>query len=387
MKRNVYDMSLESPVARILIRLGTSLSQLIPWKNESGIFFFFPYWHVGGAEKVHADIVNCMQESKPWVFFTHQSQDSKFKKMFAGAGRVFNVWAILKYTLPFSIGLVSGYINRHENAVVFGCSSRFFYRMVPYVRNSARCIDLMHAFGGGGEDFSLPAVPSLYARVAINKKTVDDFREQYECRGIDSRYLNRIVLIENRVDIPESLPLKEHSGRVNILYVGRGSEEKRVHLVARAATMCKARKIAAEFTFIGDVIDAVPIEDRQSCTFIGEVSEYHRIQQFYDASHMLVLASSREGFPMVIMEAMAHGVVPVSTDVGGISVHVRDGINGILIRELSEERIVEEMVTAIAGLASDAAALEKLSHAAYDYARQNFGSDRFCTAYRSLFFN
>ena len=387
MKLNIYNVSLDSRSSKVLICFGTILSHLVPLKNASGVFFFFPHWHVGGAEKVHADIVQCVKESKPWVFFTHQSVDCKFKEMFAKSGRLFNVWALLKYTLPFSIGLVSGYINRHKNTVVFGCNSRFFYKMVPFVGSNARCIDLMHAFGGGSEDFSLPAVPSLFARVAINKKTVDDFKEQYHAHGIDSKYLDRIVVIENRVPVPECRPNKEYSGRLRLLYVGRGSEEKRVHLIGKAATLCRLKSINAEFIFIGDVTEAVAKEDRESCTFLGEISDFAKIQQIYDASHILLLASSREGFPMVIMEAMAHGVVPVSTEVGGIPVHLQDGINGVLIREISEELIVEEMVNAISSLASDAAALEKLSQAAYVYAKKNFGSDNFCTSYRRLFFN
>lgn len=386
MKKTIYDSPLDSGFSRAMIRLGMAMSQLLPRRKGAGVFLFFPHWHVGGAEKVHADIVGCIQEARPWIFFTHRSQDSKFKEMFAGAGRLFNIWALLKYTLPLSLGLLAGYINRHQRAIVFGCNSRFFYRMVPLIREGARCIDLMHAFGGGSEQFSLPAVPWLHARVAINKKTVDDFREQYRSHGVDVDYLDRIVLIENRVDVPERLPAKERGGRLKLLYVGRGSEEKRVHLLARAATICRLRKINAELTFVGDVIDAVPLDDRGSCRFLGEIADFHKIQQLYDASHLLLLASSREGFPMVIMEAMAHGVVPVSTDVGGIPVHLHHGINGILIREFSEERIVEEMVNAIGRLASDAALLESLSQAAYEYARQNFGSDRFCHAYRNLFF-
>lgn len=387
MKKTIYDRPLDSRFSRAMIRLGMAVSQLVPRKKGPALFFFFPHWHVGGAEKVHADIVGCFREARPWVFFTHRSQDSKFKEMFDGAGKLLNVWALLKYTLPFSLGLLSGYINRHERPIVFGCNSRFFYRMVPLIRQNAKCIDLMHAFGGGSEQFSLPAVPALHARVAINRKTLDDFREQYRSHGVDPEYLDRIVLIENRVNIPERLPTKERGGRLKLLYVGRGSEEKRVHLLARVAALCRLKKIDAELTFVGDVVDAVPLEDREPCRFAGEIAEFHKIQQLYDAAHLLLLASSREGFPMVIMEAMAHGVVPVSTDVGGIPVHLHHGINGILIRESSEEGIVEEMVNAIGKLASDASLLEKLSQAAYDYARNNFGSDRFCQAYRSLFFD
>lgn len=383
MKPNIYDISLASPCCKLFIRLGRFLSRLIPGKNPSGIFLFFPYWHVGGAEKVHADIVRCVRDCKPWVFFTHRSQDSKFKGMFKGAGRLFNAWIFFKYTLPFSVGFVSGYINRHKRAVVLGCSSRFFYKLLPFLSANVKKIDLMHAFGGGAEDFSAEAIPFLDARVVINLKTKEDFASQYTRLGVPDGYLERIVLIQNSVKVPDSVPDKVHDGPLNVLYVGRGTEEKRVHLVGQAAAICATEGIAAHFTLVGDVTNAVPRGLHQYCTFTGEISDGIKMAELYSAAHLLVLTSSREGFPLVIMEAMAHGVVPVTTGVGGIPEHVVHGTTGFLLHE-DEGILPQEIARIIGGLLDRRVMLEMMSRTVHQYSKDNFDSRSFCKKYREL---
>lgn len=367
------------------IKIGLLLSRIPVIRNDPGIFFFFPYFHVGGAEKVHADIVKCFASEYPLVFLTHQSRNDKFKSMFGQNARLINLWWLLKYTLPVSVGLIAGRINRHSKAVVFGCSSRFFYKMVPHLNPGVRKIDLLHAFGGGGEEFSLPAVPFLDARVIINRKTLEDFRRQYAAEGVDEKFLDRIILIQNMIHCPETLPRKK-SSPLQVLYVGRGSEEKRVHIAGQVATLARARGLAADFRFAGDVACAVRPEDRKNCIFLGEIHDPAELNRIYREADILILCSSREGFPVVIMEAMANGVVPVTTSVGGIPEHVTDGSNGILVNETEDSLIAIQMADVIGRLISDAATLKKMSHAAYEYASDHFAGRDFCARYHRLFF-
>lgn len=89
---------------------------------------------------------------------------------------------------------------------------------------------------------------------------------------------------------------------------------------------------------------------------------------------------------MVIMEAMANGVVPVATDVGGISTHVRHGENGFLVENFDkEECIVDSFIEIIEKLVSDKDLLIKLSDTAWQYASAHFRGDKFDTYYRQLF--
>lgn len=375
----------DTPAVKIVVGIGKGIGSLLPARNASGVFCFFPFCHVGGAEKVHAAIVNCLADQSPWVFFTKKSANRAFLPSFGGRARIFDVWQLLKYGYPLSVGVMAGLINRHRNAVVFGSNSLFFYLLVRHLPADVRKIDLMHAFGGGSEEFSLPVADRLDARVAINSKTVTDFQEQYRRHRLPETLADRVVLIENCVDVPERYPGKRPAPLLKVLYVGRGSEEKRVHLVGRIASRCRQRGLPVAITIVGDAMAAVEAADRDHCEFLGEISDAGRLAGIYQDADLLLITSSREGFPMVIMEAMAHGVVPVSTDVGGIPVHVTNGKTGWLVENAGdEERIVEEMCGIIADLCKRREILEKMSQDAYQYARAHFGGEKFCSAYRSL---
>lgn len=369
---------------RFLSGTGKLIGSLLPLRNPSGIFFFFPFYHIGGAERVHADIVSCLSDRRPWVFFAKRSRDDALKGEFARSCRMFTWWFLLKYTYPLSAGILAGVINRQEKATVFGCNSLFFYKLLPLLSTWVWTVDLMHAFGGGAEDFSLPVVSLLHRRVVISETTRGDLADQYRAAGLDGTLLDRVVLIENRVEVPVSRPGKKHSGPLRVLYVGRDSEEKRVRLVARVATLCREMGIVATFRLVGVSPSSIPANHRTVCECLGEVKDRACLEGIYDESDILLLTSSREGFPLVIMEAMARGVVPVSTDVGGISRHVTNEVNGVLVQNRDEDEIVREMADALGRFAERRDELESLSVAAYIYAKARFGGEEFCAAYRSL---
>ena len=373
-------------VIHFLTTLGMIASKYAHRRYDSTVFFFFPYYHIGGAEKVHADIIECFKEAKPSVFFTQCSHNKGFLKNFSETGAGLFDWSLpVRYIHYFVLGFVSGVINRAPSAVVFGCNTTFYYRLLPYLASHVRKIDLLHAFGGGIEDFSLQYVPLLDLRIVINSKTVEDYRLLYGQAGIDSIYLGRIEVIENQVHVPARKPIKPENQLLQVIYVGRGSEEKRVHLVGKIARRCHELKVPARFSLIGAVIESVNAEDRGNCLFKGQIEDLCELQKAYIDADVLLITSSREGFPVVVMEAMAHGAVAISTSVGGLSRHVHHGENGLLVDVLDEDLIVEEMVAAISRLAEDRKLLHKLSGNAYDYAVEHFSGRDFGRKYAAAF--
>lgn len=371
-----------TPLVRFLVAVGQGLGHLLPLGNRSGLFFFFPFFHVGGAEKVHAQVVSCCAEKRPWVIFTKRSENRAFRGLFPRGARLLNLWPFLKYGYPFSIGVVSGFINRHPSPVVFGSNSLFFYLLLPYLAERVRCLDLLHAMGGGAELFSLPVARRLATRVVVNGQTRDELTDLYRRQGC-ADLADRLRLIENMVAIPQVCPEKD-TGSLQVLYVGRGSSEKRLHLIARAARICHQEGVPVTFTLVGALGDALSAADREVCRCPGEIVDSSALACHYAAAHVLVLTSSREGFPLVVMEAMAQGVVPVCTRVGGIDRHVRHGDTGLLLENGPEEAIVQELVAALRSLCADRALLETLSRQACDHARAAFGPERFRAAYGAL---
>lgn len=78
-------------------------------------------------------------------------------------------------------------------------------------------------------------------------------------------------------------------------------------------------------------------------TFLGHVP-YEKLFYLYNMADVLVLPSETEGVPMVILEALACGTPVVASNVGGIPDIVVDGINGIVIDDLSPEKLTSAII-------------------------------------------
>ncbi len=379
-------------VEKSLIRTGKFVGSFLTSFFISNFFFFFPFYHIGGAEKVHLNITSCFKEYNPIVFFADNSKTSALKKQFMQSARIFD----LRYLnnplfIYFWIGVLStilnNYSNNHnnnKNCVVFGSNNLLFYRLIPYLNPEITCIDLIHAFGGGIENFSLQYVDRLDKRVVINTRTLQDLKYQYRSNGINRKMIERIFLIENCIRIPEKNIGKNRGSVFRILYVGRGSAEKRVNLIGEISYVCHQKGMPVEFVLVGDLKSSVPKQYREYCNFLGEIIDEKEISEIYDSSDILLLVSSYEGFPLVIMEAMAHGVITISTDVGGIPRHIHDGFNGFLIKNESEDIIVKNVCKVIKELISDEFLMNKISIEAYEYAKAYFNCERFCSKYKDL---
>lgn len=81
--------------------------------------------------------------------------------------------------------------------------------------------------------------------------------------------------------------------------------------------------------------------------FLGEVS-HKELRSIYSAADMLVLASSREGWPNVLLEAMACGAPCIATDVGGSGEVIAAPEAGRLVKERNAEAIAREVKALLA---------------------------------------
>lgn len=352
---------------------------------RSQLFLLFPFYHIGGAEKVHLKITSCLKEYHPIVFFSDKSKNSALKKQFMQNAKIFDLRHLNNpLFIYFWVGILSTIFNNNKNCVIFGSNNLLFYRLIPYLDSQICCIDLIHAFGGGIENFSLPYVDRLDKRVVINTRTLNDLKDQYRSNGIKQKMNERIFLIENCVHVPERIRRKKNGSTLRILYVGRGSEEKRVHLIGEISHFCHQKEMPVEFILVGDLESSIPKKQRECCNLLGEILDEKRLSEIYNNSDILLLVSRYEGFPLVIMEAMAHGVVTITTDVGGISEHVLNGYNGFLIKNESEDLIVKNVCNVISELVSNELLVDKISHEAYEYAKANFNCEKFCSKYQKL---
>ena len=191
-----------------------------------------------------------------------------------------------------------------------------------------------------------------------------------------------IALIQNGVAIPRFLN-KNYDGRLGVLYIGRDSYEKRPELAVKVWQNIK-NSSNINFLAIGRGLKRCFVNNRQEKTVYEYIDSDDKIKKIYKNFHVIYLTSLFEGFPMVFMEAMSHGLVPVTTSVGGISNHLVDYQNAMLVKDVDEEKIIEKISERIIILDNNRELLKKISFNCYVYAKNNFGLDNFYLSYRKV---
>lgn len=375
---------IEAVLIAPFVWLGRLIALWRPLREEYDIFLFFPFYHVGGAEKVHSEIAKLFPDKKILILFTKKSQNAAMLPAFEAPGNT--IKDVSKYTdnkfLYFNNliwrGIAAAWIGRQQKRpVVFNGQCNFAYKLSPHVPARIRQIELIHSFCSFSY-IRVPFIPYYEATVMISRESVQRHLELYRQYGVPAGYAEKIRLVMNGIPLPENTaPLEEAN---MLLYVGRGTPEKRVHLVAAIA---KAAGVTAGF--IGNVEAAVPEDLRAYCRFYGEQTDAGEIDRLYRRHRVIVITSIREGFPMVIMEGMARGLAVLATDAGDIPFHVRNGENGYLVGHLDTE---ENIIAAGARWVKEwqPATLAAMRENNIAYARAHFSMETFAEAYRGLFF-
>lgn len=136
-----------------------------------------------------------------------------------------------------------------------------------------------------------------------------------------------IELVRNVVEI-ESNTLNAASDEqrdLTFLFVGRLTGEKRADRFVRlaAALIKKFPAFPMRFRIAGDGPLREEIEQQEACDSLGQKLEFlgecPDMREIYLNADVLVLTSDYEGSPNVILEAMAHGLPVIATNVGGVS--------------------------------------------------------------------
>jgi L-malate glycosyltransferase len=375
------------------ILLGRARADKYPLEESYEVFFFFPFFHTGGAEKVHAQIAQVFRQQKCLIIFTRKSHDQTFLPLFQASGhRILDISAYTdnKKTYWKNLiwrGVVSTHINRQKNpTIVFNGQCNFAYKCAPWIKAKTPQLELIHSFNS----FSwirIPFLPFIRQSIMISRKAIKDHEQQYAQLGIPGTYLSRIRLIMNGIPLPADAAPKEFAGNgLNVLYAGRATPEKRVHLVAEAALQAAGQELPLRFYFMGEVRDELPEKYHSVGHFYGNMGDPDQISAIYAQAHLLVITSSEEGFPMVVMEAMAMGCIILATPVGDLPHHIRDGVNGFIFStSANEEVIIEEMLEMLQRLSNDSTTCRQISENNRTYAAEHFGWPNFAASYQQLF--
>lgn len=384
----IIKRKLENILIAPFIGIGKFIHMLKGHKEHYDIYFFFPFYHLGGAEKIHLQIAQLAKGKKAVVIFTRISNNEGFLNEFKETGLTIEIAS--RYTnnnilrLPLNLiarGYYAARINK-DQAKVFNGQSNFGYKISPWVNASNQQIELIHSFNS----FSWIRIPfiSFYTNsVMISQNKIQEHKNQYENLQVPAYLKDHIVYIPNAVDPIANLQAKSWSPPFKVLYVGRGSEEKRIPSIVAIAQKAKENKLPFEFELIGDVTNFLPQDAANYVTFSGMINDKNTLNAKYQSAHFIMLLSSTEGMPLVVLEAIQNGCIPIVTEVGDLPLVINKE-NGFLINNL-ESSIVQDGYDTINTIASmQLVQLTALSENGKEMVANNYSMPTFTANYQKI---
>ncbi|MHA1724740.1 MAG: glycosyltransferase family 4 protein [Promethearchaeota archaeon] len=138
--------------------------------------------------------------------------------------------------------------------------------------------------------------------------------------------------VPNGVDT-ETFKPEEGIEKKYITFIGRLTYIKGFDIFIKLMKKFHELNNSVEFLVIGDgslkkLIDQV--KNSISLTYFPQYP-YNLMKNVYNLSKVLILTSRFEGLPTTILESLSCGTPVITTDVGGVSEIIQDGINGKLL--------------------------------------------------------
>jgi len=158
---------------------------------------------------------------------------------------------------------------------------------------------------------------------------------------------NRIAVIPGAVDEQwvRTAPEQPHDP-ICFLFVGRNEVRKGLKELLQG--------FHSAFGSASDKVELIVVGSHPkhkaggNVKFIGEITSADKLKEVYAAADVLVTPSYAEGFPNVILEAMANGLAVIATETGAVSMLVGSD-TGILLKEPHPDKIAEALKS-MAGL-------------------------------------
>ena len=254
-KQAILKYRLESIFTLPLVWVGRLLGILFPLKKKYGAFLFFSSADLGGAPKVNAQIAETIKDLNPLIIFSKKPKNNGFLDLFKIEGvDLLDLYKKIDRK-PFHFinivyrGIIVSWINKQSNPIVFGGECIYFYKIIPHLRKSITTIELCHL--NTWFNYSQAFIRYMDKRIFSTRDVMRQLMEQYQQNDIEQEYYDRLLFIDNYIDIPPYNVI--NNVVLQVLYVGRGAPQKRVHLIVSIAKKLHEQGCPVQFSFVGDV--------------------------------------------------------------------------------------------------------------------------------------
>ena len=178
-----------------------------------------------------------------------------------------------------------------------------------------------------------------------------------------------VALLPNGIDCTPYLKYKRNlpapDQPVRLIYIGRLAAGKGLLETIEALALARGNGVAARLVIVGNGPEGARLRAQvrelgleREVRFAGRAVGEDKVL-LLSQSDALCLASHSEGLPYALLEAMAAGVVPIVTRVGGIPDVVQEGVHGMFVPAGDADAIARAIET----LSHDRASLARMSAA------------------------
>ena len=202
-------------------------------------------------------------------------------------------------------------------------------------------------------------VPSRSTGDELAEKGINPQKIKLLPRGVDTNRFNP----SKRNGYFERYPAVKTG--LKLLYVGRVSKEKNLHVLANAFKMLVQLMDNVTLVIVGDGPYLAEMQETMSgtpCVFTGYL-EGDELAAVYASCDLFVFPSTTDTFGNVVLEAQASGIPVIVTDEGGPRDNIIPGETGLVVE--SDHKL--SLLEAIHGLLSDPQRLRLMGNAARQY--------------------
>jgi glycosyltransferase involved in cell wall biosynthesis len=189
-----------------------------------------------------------------------------------------------------------------------------------------------------------------------NKMTINGY-PVYKCKVLPSFYSKEIKGIEYDIQ-----------NRKYVAFVGRISPEKGIPLLLQVARNLPEIAFQIAGNARPDYLDQLNIP--KNVIFKGMLNAENLTTLYSNARFLVMTSSCYEGFPMVLLEAMAHKLPVIVPNLAGNPEILEENVNGLLFQPGSER----SLIAVIKKLWNDQELSKKLSKKSVEKIQNKFGT-------------
>ncbi|MGB9980641.1 glycosyltransferase family 4 protein [Methanobacterium sp.] len=206
-------------------------------------------------------------------------------------------------------------------------------------------------YGRGSDIYPFKVEKTLVKAIMNNANSVIALTEHMK-KEMQKISAKEVLVIPNGIDMNKfndlSLSFKSLDTKT-IIFVGNLRPEKGLIYLIEAMEHITNKDVNTQLLIVGGGPQEESLKklvnklNIKGVLFLGEVTN-DEVPFYLKNSDIFVLSSLQEGFPNVLLEAMALGLPVVATDVCGITEIIEDGKNGFIVRPKNSKEIAEKIL-------------------------------------------